>query len=290
MNETTSGVFVGVDGSDESMRAVEWAAADAARRDTGLTICHVIAEDLISGHRREPLAPQIRRLADRMLAAAADRAAAVAPGVAIQRQVCSGHPAKELITRAREAQVLVLGRRGHSSVLAVLLGSIGLQVAGHAPVPVVVTRGDTARGGPVVVAVDGSASSAAALRFGIDHARRTGSAVVAVHVVPYPLTAPATPMAPSPTLRVTLEDAEQIRKEGAALLDEVVDRVPADGVEADRRVLQGATAGELVAVSAAASLLVVGSRGRGGFAGLVLGSVSQHALAHAAAPVAVIHA
>jgi nucleotide-binding universal stress UspA family protein len=95
-------------------------------------------------------------------------------------------------------------------------------------------------------------------------------------------------MAPAPSLNVTLEDAEQIRKEGATLLDEIVDRAPADGVEIVRRVIQGAPAGELVAASAGASLLVVGSRGRGGFTGLVLGSVSQHALAHAASPVAVV--
>ena len=162
-----------------------------------------------------------------------------------------------------------------------VLGSVGSAAAAHAACPVVVVRGEsTPTDGPVVVGVDGSRLSEAALAFAIDAAVRRGTSLVAVH---------AWQDAANPRV-AALIDWKAVAAEEAAVLAERLagwqEKHPDLTIE--RRVVRDSPAHELTALSEQAQLVVVGSRGRGGFAGLLLGSVSQALLRHAACPVAVV--
>jgi nucleotide-binding universal stress UspA family protein len=136
------------------------------------------------------------------------------------------------------------------------------------------------RGG-VVVGVDGSPSSVQALRWALGQARLTGAAVRAVTTWDFPA---------SYGWAVSVDDVDW---EGAArtVLERAVkEAAGADAtVPVEQVVVRGHPAQVLVEVAAGADLLVVGSRGHGGFAGLLLGSVSQHVVAHASSPVVVVH-
>jgi nucleotide-binding universal stress UspA family protein len=134
----------------------------------------------------------------------------------------------------------------------------------------------------IVVGVDGSAESAAALEWAVDEARRRGATVEVVHSWHLPTY--------DATLPITLEPGPF--EEGARLtLDRALDDVtPADGApKIESRLLCGPAGPELVDAAKGADLLVVGSRGHGGFVGMLLGSVSQYVLHHAPCPVVVIH-
>lgn len=138
--------------------------------------------------------------------------------------------------------------------------------------------------GDVVVGIDGSAAAHAALRFALDEARMRGCRLVAMHAFDLPAFVDA-PHALVPTL---LDD---LRTASADLLDEAFETVGGVGdVEVERRTAQGLPARALVEASKGAELLVIGSRGRGGFAGLLLGSVSQQCAHHAHCPIAIVHA
>lgn len=136
----------------------------------------------------------------------------------------------------------------------------------------------------IVVGVDGSASSRQALEWAVEDARARGGQVEAVHTwhVPY--------LAVYPYGALALEDGDALEKRARAVLDEVVDAIDTRGLEApvERIVACGNAAGILLDVAKGADLLVVGSRGHGGFAGLVLGSVSQQVANHAPCPVLIV--
>ena len=135
----------------------------------------------------------------------------------------------------------------------------------------------------IVVGVDDSPQAAAALRWALEEARLHHASLAVVHAWLFPV-AGDVPGAAVDTLATDLE------RGAGELLDRVVDAaVGADaGVKLERRVLEGAAGAALVAAAADADLLVVGSRGRGGFAGLLLGSVAQRCLHHAPCPVVVV--
>ena len=135
----------------------------------------------------------------------------------------------------------------------------------------------------IVVGVDGSATSSAALRWALDEARRHGSAVTAVYAWHDPYTGSALPFAPG------LIDPTSFQAYGEKLLDSVLAAEDLTGVHEPvrRLVVHGSAAQALVEAAKDADLLVVGSRGRGGFAGLLLGSVSQQVIHHASCPVLV---
>lgn len=136
----------------------------------------------------------------------------------------------------------------------------------------------------IVVGVDGSATSRAALRWAVDEGRRHGASVTAVHAWHDPYTGSALPFAPG------LLDPTSYQAVGERLLDSVINEVDVSGLaEPVRRlVVHGSAAQALVEAAEDADLLVVGSRGRGGFAGLLLGSVSQQVIHHAPCPVLVL--
>jgi nucleotide-binding universal stress UspA family protein len=165
-----------------------------------------------------------------------------------------------------------------------ILGSVAVQAAAHAACPVLVARGEEHPTGPVVVGVDGSEVSALAVAFAAEEAALRGVELVAVHAWSTPVSTGPGDMLPvvyDPTLLES--EARRVLSESLAGLAE---RYPDVAVRAE--LVRGQPGHCLAVRSATAQLVVVGARGRGGFAGLVLGSVSQSVLYHAASPVLVV--
>lgn len=291
MNAEELGVLVGVDGSQCARQALDWATADAAARGTGLMVVTVadlprLADVPLSTELLAAATDGARRTARDAAARARDRG----PGVAVETRVTSGNPAVELLTLAEGAEVVVVGSRGHGGLAALLLGSTAGHVAAHARRPVVVVRERITPAGRVLVGIDGSGRTDAVLEFAFAHAERHGLPLHAVGaylsvgevvpVVPYPLPA-----------HLLAEDLAEARAECERRTAEAVERWSAKHpqVSATWSVAEGAATRVLTEASEDAGLLVVGSRGHGGFAGLVLGSVSQAVVRHAHCPVAVVH-
>jgi nucleotide-binding universal stress UspA family protein len=138
--------------------------------------------------------------------------------------------------------------------------------------------------GRIVVGVDGSAGSKRALQWAVDEAQLRGAVVDAVQAWTFPYYGEVAAMA-----AVSI-DGTELERAAVASLSAVVDAVAPDRVPVEQRVQRGDPASVLLraAEEAGADLLVVGSRGRGGFAGLLLGSVSQQCVHHATCPVVVV--
>jgi nucleotide-binding universal stress UspA family protein len=272
MTDQLSGpVVAGVDDSDDSRAAVDWAAREALRRHVALRLVH--------GHQAEvPLSA-----ADAVLARAAD---AVSVRVPVERALVGGAPAGVLVEESARARLVVVGGRGRGGFPGLLTGSVATQVAAHAHCPVVVVRSGGDPAGPVVVGVDGSPQSTTALGFAFEHASDRGLALLAVYAW---RGLPTTNLGPVTALHWTeAEAAEEARRMLAEQLAGWSAKYPDARVE-QRPVFSFNPAETLVELSGVASLVVVGSRGHGGFTGLLVGSVSRALIHHAPGPVAVVH-
>jgi nucleotide-binding universal stress UspA family protein len=265
----TQPVIVGVDGSEESLTAVEWAADEARLRDTPLRIIHVFTWPMLYAPLSAPMVgleiDSLRQAAGQITSTAEHRAQARAPEFPVESTVLDGSPIPVLLDQAAHASLAVVGSRGVGAVGTLLLGSTGVELAARAACPVVVVRGRPHKAQRIVVGVDGSDTSLAALAYAFDEAALRGAELTAIHAVPDP----------TDTAHPGITDA--IERYGEHFPDLPVElvTVPAHPAEA------------LINASTGADLLIVGSRGRGGFRGLLLGSVSQAVLHHADCPVAV---
>jgi nucleotide-binding universal stress UspA family protein len=280
------GIVVGVDGSEASLRAVDWAAAEAARRGVGLTVFVAVygpPEEAVlwTGPHMTP------QLADQVMRRAAERARDAAAGVPVDVRTVIATPTRGLIDQAAEADLLVVGSRGLGAFTGLLVGSVSEQVAEHATCPVVVVRGESSNPNlPVLVGVDGSAANRPALEFAFAAADERHVGLVALATVPPlwitpPVGYAITPPVPHPADQ--LREAGQLLEQAVRPLAEKYPHVPVE-----QRPILGPAAHALIQASGYSSLLVVGSRGHGGLAGLLLGSVSRHVLRHAECPVAVV--
>ncbi|TAK68838.1 MAG: universal stress protein [Actinomycetota bacterium] len=293
MSGTKSGpVVVGVDGSPSSGAATRWAADEAARTHTTLRLVHAYLPvtpsagmgmaDSVDVELVDLVADDAARLVDEVrTAVAADH-----PDLPIEAITAVGSASNVLREQADQASLVVLGSRGRGGFLGLMLGSVSRQIAAHSACPVVVVRGDGSTAARrVVVGVDGSAPSRAALGFGFAAASRRGWSLLALHAWEIPAYDPAVATLPPATL-----DAAALADEELRLTAEVLAgwREQFPDVEVEQRLVQSSAAGAIVDASADAGLVVVGSRGRGGFLGLVLGSVSHSVLHHAKCPVAVV--
>ena len=143
--------------------------------------------------------------------------------------------------------------------------------------------------GRIVVGVDGSAASKRALAWALDEARLRGDSLVVVHAWTHPLVASTgLPGGYIGSVDVDLDHA--VESASRELLQRAVSEANTGGVEVEQRLVEGPAAGTLVEAAKGAELLVVGSRGHGGFAGLLLGSVSQQCAHYAPCPVVIIRA
>lgn len=275
-------IVVGYDGSDEARKAVDWAAAEAERTRAQLQIVHGyhVAWPGIYYDVTAELIETAERTGERLVADAVARVRERHDGIDVIGTAVHAPGAATLLDLTETAaSLLVVGSRGASGVSNLLLGSVSQQVATHSRTPVAVVRGHSdAVSGPVVVGVDGSASAEVALRLAFEAAEARGAEVVAVraYVPPSPVLVP----------RDAAEAAE--RAALASSLDGWRERYP--GVKVEALVIAGRAAKVLIGASHTAQLVVVGSRGHGGFTGLLLGSVGQQLIHHAECPVLIAHA
>jgi nucleotide-binding universal stress UspA family protein len=135
--------------------------------------------------------------------------------------------------------------------------------------------------GRIVVGVDGSEESKAALRWAVEEARLRGATVRAVCAWSLPHVA-------GPGFAFLPGGIEEFRRDAEGVLDAAIAEVGSEGVDVERAAVEGGAADVLVQAAQGADLLVVGSRGHGGFAGLLLGSVSQQCAHHAPCPVVIV--
>jgi nucleotide-binding universal stress UspA family protein len=290
-NHADRPLLVGVDGSRSATDAVRWAAAEARRRRTRLRLVEAFGwMPLDDGDGAPHVGPSYRdvlaRAATERLAAAAAVAAQVAPEVEVTTDLLPGYPIACLVAESRGAGLVVVGDRGLAGVTGMRIGSVAAGLAAHAACPTVVVRGAEPGGpipddGPVVVGIDGSALSEAALAFAFDAASERRAPLQAVH---------AWRDAMIDTSVSLLIDWDAVEAEEQALLAERLAGWAAKypDVAVERVVALDRPAHALRERSVGAQLLVVGSRGRGGFAGMLLGSVSQTLLHHAACPVVIV--
>jgi nucleotide-binding universal stress UspA family protein len=225
---------------------------------------------------------QMLEVARRQVATAAEAAGRAEPDLDVTTQVEIGAPIATLGSEARRAQMVVLGDRGLGGLAGLILGSVAVALAAHAACPVVIVRGDRAGdAGGVVVGIDGSPVSEAALSFAFDAAATRGAELVAVHAWwPPRFDEALTPILDWDALAAeeSVVLAERLAGWGQKYPDVAVRRV----------VVRDAPARALVAASENAQLVVVGSRGRGNATGLMLGSVSHGVLHRAHCPVVIV--
>ncbi|GAA2433810.1 universal stress protein [Streptomyces macrosporus] len=288
---TNGPVVVGVDGSRSSLDAVAVAAREARLRGVGLRVVHAFLWPAV----HVPLGPSplgppdggLRAMAERLVADAVEHARTAEPGIEVDGEIVAGEPLTVLEGRSRGAALVVVGSRGLGGFTGLLLGSTAVHLSAHGRCPVLVVRGRAEPTGPILLGVDGSPAGEAAVGFAFAEASLRGVDLVALHTWNN-WTGPATggPGDPLPLVY----DENMLRDEEERVAAEALSGWQAKhpDVTVHRRLVQGRTRQALIEASGEARLLVVGARGRGGFSGLLLGSVSQAVLHHAHCPVAVV--
>ncbi|MFB9835257.1 universal stress protein [Actinoallomurus acaciae] len=281
-------IIVGADGSRHSLRAVDWAAGEAALRRSPLRIVHAVAPWLYDRN----VDPRLVAVREWLLAggqevvgAAVEAARARAPDLDVEGEMVPAGASRALVERARDASLVVVGSRGVGSVAGLLLGSTALQVVTHTPVPTVVVRHvEPVERREIAVGVDGPPLTDPALAFAFEEAGLRGTRLRAVHVWSDPGAVGLGGMTP------LVYDADVIVAEHTRRLNDALTvwREKFPDVEVVTEVVYGRPVRILSGVSARCDLLVVGTRGRGGFTGLILGSVSHGLLHHAHCPLAVV--
>jgi len=248
---------------------VVFGAAEAKRRHVPLLLVHGYVDSIphlaYGWTQQRALANAVRDDARRMLTDVELRAHAAHPNLTVRSTLVAGGGASTLVELSRGASLVVVGARGRGGFPGLRLGSVGAQVVAHAHAPVVVVRPARAEGSvaSVVVGIDGSPASDLAIGFAFEEAalRRV------------------------PVIALTTQDeavrllAEAVAGWSAKYPDVMVRRISAHDMN---------PAQALVDASRDAAIVIVGHRGRGGFAGMVLGSVSRKVVDHAHCPVAVV--
>ncbi len=288
---THRGILVGVDGSAASKAAVAWATRDAAMRNISLTLVHVVVPVVPSSS----VSPEVSMPSDffrwqedqavRVLDEARNTVAESSHGAApamVHSVVLHGGAVATLVDLSKDADMIVVGSRGMGAFSRALLGSVSTGLVHHAHCPVAVIHEDApevAADAPVLVGIDGSPASLAATEVAFDEASRRGVDLVALHAW-----RDLTTMYELPGL-----DVGQLQAEAELALSERLsgyqERYP--DVKVHRMVVSDQPSRQLVEHAKRAQLVVVGSHGRGGFAGMLLGSVST-AIVHAVKSPAII--
>jgi nucleotide-binding universal stress UspA family protein len=275
-----------VDGSVDGRAALDWAIQVASRNQVArLDLVHAwslpATEETVGVERLDVLRGIGQRLLDEAEQHAAARGVA---GQQVSTHLEYGMPAAAILALAEGADLVVVGTRGRGQVRSALLGSVSRAVVTRATVPVaVVGRDAPAVIGPVLVGVDDSAEARAALRWAAGHARRRGAALKVVHAFQPPHVAGLFGLA-----RLQPDSAWRVEATNA-LADLVCEELGEDvDPEVEAVAAQAEPAAGLLAAAEDASLLVVGSRGRGRASSALLGSVSSQVLARARCPVVVV--
>lgn len=297
---TTDVVVAGIDGSAAAEYAARWAAQDAERRGTPLRLVHALYAAPIGGYpepalTRPKVTEQMRVGATQLLRATADRLTADHPGLRIETLQQDGAPAAVLLDQSRTNPIAtVVGSDGQGRLAGAFFGSVTARLAAHGHGCIVVARPPAKDTNPdpgvVAVGVDGSSPARAAIGFAYEEAALRGATLLAIHtwndkplnhaLGAYPLDINAT----------GIDDQEhRLLETELAGWEHKYPHVPVR-----MRVLRGRPAPNLLRYATPSGqqptqLIVVGSRGRGGFSGLLLGSTSQAVMTHADCSVAIVH-
>ncbi|MGW7412372.1 universal stress protein [Streptomyces sp. NPDC054863] len=283
-------LIVGVDGSEPSLAALDWAADEAAARGAPLRVVHgwrweqYASLEPAIGYSR----PSLQVYADNVAATAVERAVRRQPAVEVRSTVVAEDPAFALARLGEEAAAVVVGSRGHGELAELLLGSVSLAVAAHSRSPVIVVRGAKGKEAgavrTVAVGVDAPEEAAPVLEFGFREALLRGASVTVVHAWRCPAhEVPDHPRAVPDDHRLRAE-----RHVTEALRAAVNARPEFADVAVRREIVEGPARSALLNASLTADLLVVGARRRKGHLGMQLGLVDHGVLHHAACPVAVV--
>lgn len=276
---SATGVVVGVDGSAASAAAVRWAADWAHERGLPVRLVTAHAVATRSGAVPARLTTELNRLLIRTVAATVARH----PELMVAMEISRLSPAAALIELSPHADLIVVGKRGSGGWSSLLLGSVAADVAAHADGVVVVCPQELGHGprSPVVLGLDGGPGSRETAEFAFRTAAESARGLIAVYVAPDALTL-LTGAGGDPEQLMTHPPPEPFD----TVLRACGRRYP--GVTVEVMTVRGNPAVQLCRIAADAALLVVGSRGRGGFPGLLLGSTSRDVLQATSCPVAVV--
>ncbi|MEO7448900.1 MAG: universal stress protein [Humibacillus sp.] len=300
---STSTIVVGYDGSAGSRLALSWAAEAARRQSKGLIVLTALDMSFTPGFPAadySQVEPTLERAAKEIVAEGAGLAGSTLAASRIETQYWLGSPAAQLVSASQDADLVVIGSRGRGRLLAGVLGSTSYAVAAHAHCPVVVVReqdGEEGRGassvahpGPghdVVVGLDESPSAARALEAAAEVAHREGATL---HVVRVSRAASMEAWTYAETALAGTEVTHALRDHAERVVAEATERVRVihPDLVVTGEVLFGEPGQALADLGATAGLIVVGTRGHGGFTGMLLGSVSHRVIHDARCPVMVV--
>lgn len=284
-------IIVGVDGSSASRVAVDWAARDAARRGVALKLVHVLVPPAVMAFPEVPMPPGFaewqdeegRKLLDTAVTTVREAASDAGAEVEVSTDMVAGPAIPVLADLSSSAQMIVVGSRGRGALARALLGSISTGLAHHAHCPVAIIHDEDPlmahpSKAPVVVGVDGSPASEDAVAIAFEQASFRGVDLVAVHA-----------WSDTGVFEFPGADWSTLQAAGEQTLSERLagwqERYP--DVPVRRVVVADKPAHQLIEQGESAQLLVVGSHGRGGFTGMLLGSVSTAVVHGARMPVIV---
>ncbi|WP_227999668.1 universal stress protein [Nocardia australiensis] len=281
-------IIASVDGSASSYQAAAWAALDAAlrRRSLHLITSMALPTAYAPGVVMEPQERDLRRTEGERILTEAARIARQATDDELDLTTGVGFDAiiPTLIERSKSAALLAVGSRGLGAFRESLLGSVSTAIAHHAHCPVAVVHENAAtdpvsRTRPVLVGVDGTSNSVPAVEVAFEEASRRNVGLIALHT----WSDVSSVDLPVPGWDAARESEEAVLAESMAGWN---DRYP--NVPVRRIVTCNRPARSLLDESSNAQLLVVGSHGRGGFAGMILGSTSNVLLRSVECPLIVV--
>ena len=276
------GVLVAVDGSAESQAAVRWAAYEAEMRHVPITLVHVVEPVVVTWPVRS-LQGQFNEWQEDNARQVLEDAQKISQLSDTRSEVLHGYAVPALVDASKSAQMIVVGSRGMGAFGRAVLGSVSSGVVHHAHCPVAIIHVEEAQepdhASPVLLGIDGTPASEAATALAFDEASRRGVDLVALHAW--------SDVGVFPVLGMNWHQYED---EGIEVLGERLagwqEQYP--DVNVRRRIVCDRPARWLIDESQQAQLVVVGRRGRGGFAGMLLGSVSTAVAESAKAPVIVV--
>ena len=316
---STAPVLVGIDGSEIALRALDRALAEARARNVGVRLLGafpvaIVGEPELEARYRDAVSQEC----ENNLLAAVEHARQQDPEVPLDTVTAEGDAARSVLRAAKDCSLVVMGKRGRGGALRGRLGSVSNAVAAHSPVPVIVVppgaqqdssdqeqarseaqeardvqlteqqekarvpASETDFSGTVVVGVDAAGDENPAVAQAIEYATSHGLGLSLVSVNG---ALSGTPEWFQDQYNQTYYFEESLKKL-SALARSIAERAP--GVQVSDCAFLGRPGRVLVQASRTADLVVVGSRGVGGFTGLLMGSVSQAVLTGAAGPVMVV--